>query len=67
MFLKVGVLKIYIANLQESKFIEITFRHECSPVKLLHIFRSPFPKKTSVGLILVIAVNDYLDKKIHHR
>ena len=25
-------------------FIEIIVRHECSPVNLLHIFRTPFPK-----------------------
>ena len=25
-------------------FIEITFRYGCSPVNLLHIFRTPFPK-----------------------
>ena len=28
-------------------FIEITFRHGCSPVNLLHIFRTPFIKNTS--------------------
>ena len=27
----------------QSNFIEITLRHECSPVNLLHIFRTPFP------------------------
>ena len=26
-------------------FIEITLQHGCSPVNLLHIFRTPFPKK----------------------
>ena len=34
--------------------IEITLRHECSPVNLLHIFRTPFPKNTSGGLLLDI-------------
>ena len=33
-------------------FIEITFRHVCSPVNLLHIFRTPFPKNTSGRLLL---------------
>ena len=33
-------------------FIEITFRHECSFVNLLHIFRIPFPKNTIGGLLL---------------
>ena len=54
-FLKKGVLKIcrkftgehpcrsvILINLQ-SNFIEITLRHDCSPVILLHIFRTPFP------------------------
>ena len=34
-------------------FIEIAFSHERSPVNLLHIFRTPFPKNTSGGLLLV--------------
>ena len=33
-------------------FIEIALRHGCSPVKLLHIFRTPFYKNTSGGLLL---------------
>ena len=33
-------------------FIETTLRHGCSPVNLLHIFRTPFPNKTS-GLLLL--------------
>ena len=32
--------------------IEIAFRHGCSPVNLLHISRIPFPKNTSVRLLL---------------
>ena len=31
----------------QSNFIEITLRHGCSPVNLLHIFRTPFLKNTS--------------------
>ena len=27
-------------------------RHGCSPVNLLHVFRTPFPKNTSEGLLL---------------
>ena len=27
-------------------FIEMTLRHGCSPVSMLHIFRTPFPKST---------------------
>ena len=33
-------------------FIEMALRHGCSPVNLLHIFRTPFPKNTSGGLLL---------------
>ena len=36
----------------QSNFIEITLRHGCSPVNLLHIFRAPFPKNTAGGLLL---------------
>ena len=35
-------------------FIEITLRHGCSPVNLLHIFRIPFLKNTSGQLLLEI-------------
>ena len=35
-----------------SNFIEITFRHGCSPVNLLYIFRIPFLKNTSGWLFL---------------
>ena len=34
-------------------FIQITLRHGCSPVNLLHIFRTPFLKNTSGWLLLV--------------
>ena len=30
-------------------FIEIALRHGCSPINLLHIFRTRFPKNTSEG------------------
>ena len=33
-------------------FIEITLRHGCSPVNMLHIFRTPVPKNTSEGPVL---------------
>ena len=36
----------------QSNFIEITLQHGCSPVNSLHIFRAPFPKNTSGGLLL---------------
>ena len=37
----------------QSNFIEITPRHGCSPVNLLHILRTPFPKNTSEWLVLI--------------
>ena len=36
-------------------FIEITLTHGCSPVNLVHIFRTPFPKNTSGWLLLIIS------------
>ena len=42
-----------------SNFIEITLRHGCSPVNLLHNFRTPFSKDTS-GWLLLKLPNDRL-------
>ena len=39
-------------------FIEITLRHECSPLNLLHIFRTPFPRNTSGRLLLDVQGNN---------
>ena len=36
----------------QSNFIEITLRHGCSLVYLLHIFRTPFTKNPSGWLLL---------------
>ena len=36
----------------QSKFIGITLQHWCSPVNLLHIFRTTFPKNTSGGRLI---------------
>ena len=49
-----------------SNFIEIALRHGCSPVNLLHIFRTLFPKNTSEGLLLYIFLckNDLFVKVI---
>ena len=33
-------------------FIEIALRHGCSPLNLLHIFRTPFTRNTSGRLLL---------------
>ena len=40
----------------QSSFIEITPRHGCSPVNLLHIFRTLFLKNTSRWLLLKIFI-----------
>ena len=39
----------------QSNFIEITLRYGCSFVSLLHIFRTPFHKSISEGLLLKIS------------
>ena len=36
----------------QSNFIEIILRHGCSPVNLLHIFRTPFLKNNPEWLLL---------------
>ena len=45
------VFKKYAATLR-CNFIEIVLWHGCSPVNLLHIFRTPFRKNTSEWLLL---------------
>ena len=47
-FLGEGVLKIYSKLAGEHPW------HGCSPVNLLHIFRTPFCQNTSGGLLLAI-------------
>ena len=42
----------YKKNLQ-SNFIEITLQHRCSPVNLLHIFRTPFPSNIFFTAVLI--------------
>ena len=34
-------------------FVEIAVRHGCSPVNLMHIFRTPFSKNISGWLVLL--------------
>ena len=41
----------------EFNFIEITLCHGCSPVNLLHIFRTHFPKNNFGGLFLYSATS----------
>ena len=44
----------------QSNFTEIAFRHECSPLNLLHIFRIPFPKNTPGRLLLKIVFLNFI-------
>ena len=65
-FLGKGVLEIYSNFTVEHSwrraisikllcnFMEIALRHWCSPVNMLHIFRTPFPKNTSRWLLLFL-------------
>ena len=75
-FLEKGVVKIcskftgehpcqsVISIKLQSNFIKITLCHGCLPVNLLYIFRTPFYKNTSEGLLLSAAVEQsyYLKK-----
>ena len=66
-FLKKGVPKICIKFTGEhpcqsvisiklqSRFFEIALPHECSPLNLLRIFRTLFPRNTSEWLLLTIS------------
>ena len=69
-FLGKGVLKIWskftgehpywsvISIKLQSKFIVITLQHGCSPVNLLHIFRTRFLKNTSWRLLVHFVLQD---------
>ena len=41
----------------QSNFIEVTLRHGCSPVNLLHIFRTTIYKNSYGGLLSKITKN----------
>ena len=67
-FLEKGVLKIcskyaeypcqsVISIKLQSNFIEITPRHGCSLLNLLHIFRTAFLQNTCGGLLLLMTKN----------
>ena len=47
-----------------SNFIKITFRHVCSPVNLLYIFRTPFPRNISGWLLLYLSEWGYIFENI---
>ena len=48
-------------------FTKMTLRHGCSFVNLLHIFRAPFPKNNSGGLLLRISENRNFGRKFRNR
>ena len=54
-----GVISIKLQN----SFIEITLRHGCSPVNLLHIFRTPFLRNTSGWLLLYLSSTKFSANK----
>ena len=68
--------EVFLGNCCCSNFIEFALRHGCSPVNLLHIFRTPFPRSTSgwllrwwynwgrntVDIILILLLNFLTDK-----
>ena len=60
-----GVLRKKCSENMQQVYIsiklQITLRHGCSPVNLLHIFRTPFPKNTSGRLLLNCGLRTVLD------
>ena len=46
-------------------FIEIALQHGCSPVSMLHIFRTSFSENTSGGLILLILKKTTFEKYLY--
>ena len=49
-----NIQQIYRRTPILCNFIEIALRHRCSPVDLLHIFRTPFQQNTSEWLLLIM-------------
>ena len=50
-----------------NNLIEIVLGHGCSPVNLLHIFRTPFPKNTSGGLLLMYLAKKKIARSLFNR
>ena len=51
-FIGADTCRIVISIKLQSNFIKITLQHWCSPVNLLHIFRTPFSQNSSGRLLL---------------
>ena len=57
-----GVLGKKCSENIQSNFIEIPLQHRCSPVNLMHIFRTPFQQNTFEWLLLSFHVPITLTK-----
>ena len=53
-YCKTRYLQVIESNKLLCSVIEIALRHGCSPVNWLHIFRTPFLKKTTGRLVLYL-------------
>ena len=53
-YCKTRYLQVIESNKLLCSVIEIVLRHGCSPVNWLHIFRTPFLKKTTGRLVLYL-------------
>ena len=48
----------------QCNFIEMTLLRQCSPVNLLHIFRTPLNKNRQEGMLLLVIPNHTSIKKL---
>ena len=51
-------------NKAACNFVEITLRHGCTTLNLLHIFRTPFTKNTSRWLLLPLTFNRVISQNV---
>ena len=60
-FILKSIVRIYVYSkvirVLPWKFIEVAHRHGCSPVNLLQLFKTHFPKNTLEGLLLKQTLN----------
>ena len=48
----------------QSDFVEIKLWYRCSPVNLLHIFRTNFSRNISGGQLLLVLIPKYLEERL---
>ena len=53
-FNKVAKATLLKPHFAFSNFIKISLRYGCSPINLLHIFRTPFPENITRRLLLIV-------------